>query len=207
MDIKVVTHSAIKLSGEKIIYFDPFKIKEEDHDADYIFITHDHYDHFEVESIKKLLKEQTYLIVPKILEEQAKKITNNVFIVEPNKIYQLDELEFTTVPAYNLNKTFHLKENGYVGYNLKLDGKYYYIMGDTDVTEEAKKVKCDFCFIPIGGTYTMDYKEAADYTNLINPKKVVPIHYGTIIGDITLGIKFKQLIDKNIEVLLKEEEK
>ena len=207
MDIEVFTQSAIKLTGKQIIYFDPIKIKEEYHDADYIFITHDHYDHFEGESIKKLLKDQTYLIVPKILEDKAKKITDNVLIVEPNKTYQLNELEFRTIPAYNLNKTFHLKENGYVGYNLKLDDKYYYIMGDTDVTEEAKEVKADICFIPIGGHFTMDFTEAADYINLIKPKEVIPIHYGSIIGDISDGEEFAKLVDKDIEVkiYIKEE--
>ena len=88
----------------------------------------------------------------------------------------------------------------YVGYNVFLDGKYYYIMGDTDKTDEALQVKADICFVPIGGTYTMDYQEAADYINEVKPSVAIPIHYGMITGDIDLGEKFKEKVDKDIEV-------
>ena len=79
-------------------------------------------------------------------------------------------------------------------------------MGDTDQTEESNHVKTDICFVPIGGVYTMDVDEAASYINSLNPKKVIPIHYGKIVGDISLGEKFKSKVNKNIEVelLIKE---
>ena len=197
MNMEVFTQSAIKLKDKVIIYFDPFKIAHDFHDADYIFITHDHYDHYDEASIKKVMNDNTKFIVPKILEERIKEITNNFLIVEPNKEYTLDNLKFATIPAYNINKSFHPKEKGYVGYNLEYNNTKYYIMGDTDVTEESKKVKCDFCFIPIGGYYTMDYKEAADYINYIRPPKVIPIHYGSIVGDESLGEKFKELVTES----------
>ena len=54
-------------------------------------------------------------------------------------------------------------------------------------------------FLPVGGTYTMDYKEAADLANIIKPKIAVPIHYGIIVGTKEDAIKFKNLINKNIE--------
>ena len=207
MNIEIFTQSAIKLSGDINIYFDPFKIEKSYNDADYIFITHDHYDHYDEEAIKKVIKDSTKVIVPKVLEEDVKKITSNYLVVEPNKEYKLDNLKFTTIPAYNISKSFHPKEKGYIGYNLEYKNILYYIMGDTDVTEEIKNVKCDFCFVPIGGYYTMDYKKATTYINNLKPAKVIPIHYGSIVGDITLGEKFKELINKDIEVLvyLKEE--
>ena len=76
-------------------------------------------------------------------------------------------------------------------------------MGDTDVTSEALEVKPEVCFVPIGGKFTMDYEEATNYINTINPKKVIPIHYGSIVGDISLGNKFKEKINNNIEVEIK----
>ena len=197
MLIEQFMQSAIKLSDDINIYFDPFKIEKEYHDANYIFITHDHYDHYDEASIKNVMNNNTKIIVPKILEERIKEITNNYLIVEPSKEYTLDNLKFTTIPAYNINKNFHPKEKGYVGYNLEYKNTRYYIMGDTDVTEESKKVKCDFCFIPIGGYYTMDYKEAAEYINYLKPAKVCPIHYGSIVGDESLGEKFKELVTES----------
>ena len=199
-----ITHfgqSALKFAEKKTIYFDPFDISKDYHDADYIFITHDHYDHFDLDSIKNVMKDSTKFIVPKIMETEVK-ISTNILLVEPNKEYKLDNLEFKTIPAYNVDKTYHPKEKGFVGYNMNINNIWYYIMGDTDVTDEAKGVKCDYCFVPIGGTYTMDYKEASDYINHLKPKKVMPIHYGTIVGDISLGNEFKKLINKDIEVIL-----
>lgn len=198
MKIDVFTQAAIKMVGDKVIYFDPYLIKDEYHDADYIFITHDHYDHYDEESINNIKKDNTKIILPVCLKDKP-----NNLVVEPNKEYEIDGIKFKTIPSYNLEKPFHPREKEYVGYLIELEGLTYYIMGDTDVTSEALEVTPDVCFVPIGGKFTMDYEEAIDYINKINPKKVIPIHYGSIIGDITLGEKFKEKINKNIEVEIK----
>ena len=201
MKIEVLQHASIKLSNNKIIYIDPYDIKEKLNDADYIFITHDHYDHYDQESIDNIKKEDTKIILPKCLEQK-----NHNLIVEPNNTYQIDNIKFETIASYNIDKTYHPKEKEYVGYNILLDDCYYYIMGDTDRTPEAEKVKTDICFVPIGGKFTMDIDEAAAYINTLKPKKVIPIHYGKIVGDISLGNQFKNMIDSNIvvEVLINE---
>ena len=206
MKIEVFTQSSIKLSGKKKFYFDPFKIEKEFHDADYIFITHDHYDHFDIESIRKVMKENTLLIAPKILEEKVSKLTTHYLIVESNKHYKIEDIEFDCLPAYNIEKPYHPKEKGYVGYNVLIENKRYYIMGDTDALEELKKIKTDICFIPIGGVYTMNVTEAIEYINVIHPNKAIPTHYGSIVGDISLGTTFNKGINKEIEIELKLEE-
>ena len=198
MRIEVFTQAAIKMVGDKVIYFDPYLIKDEYHDADYIFITHDHYDHYDDDSINNIKNDNTKIILPICLKDKP-----NNLVVEPNKEYVIDDIKFKTIPSYNLEKPFHPREKEYVGYLIELEGLTYYIMGDTDVTNEALEVITDVCFVPIGGKYTMDYLEAIDYINKINPKKVIPIHYGSIIGDITLGAQFKEKINKNIEVEIK----
>lgn len=197
MKIEVLHHASIKLSGEKIIYFDPYKIDNNYNDADYIFITHDHYDHYDKESILKVRKESTKIIVPKCLENEF-----NDLVVEPNKEYQIDDIKFQTIAAYNINKEFHPKDKEYLGYNLLIENEYYYIMGDTDRTQEADNVKTDICFVPIGGVYTMDVYEAIDYINYLKPKKAIPIHYGLIVGDKSLKETFKDNVNKEIEVEL-----
>ena len=194
--IEINTQSSIKIDN---IYFDPYKIEKEYKDAQIIFITHPHYDHFDINSIKKIENENTIFVIPndEKLKENLKK--RKTLIVEPNKKYEINNIKFETLPAYNINKPYHKKEYGWVGYIVTLDKKYY-IMGDTDIIEEAKTVKCDHLFIPIGGTYTMDYKEAAYLTNIIKPKTVTPIHYGTIVGTKEDGEKFTKLIDTNIKI-------
>lgn len=194
--IEINTQSSIKIDN---IYFDPYKIEKESHDAKIIFITHPHYDHFDIKSIDKIKNEKTLFIVPNDQSIISELQNDNIIIVDPNKEYEIEGIKFKTVPAYNINKSFHKKEYNWVGYVVYLD-KIYYIMGDTDDTIESREVKCDYLFIPIGGTYTMNYKEASDLTNTINPKIVTPIHYGCIVGDKADENKFKRLINKNIEV-------
>lgn len=196
-NIIVNTQSSIKIDH---IYFDPFKISEETQDADIIFITHSHYDHFDIDSINKVKNDNTIIVVPRDDEIINNLDVDKLIIVDVNEDYEINDIKFSTVPAYNTNKSFHLKEYNWVGYVVNIDGVIYYIMGDTD--DIGNDVKCDYLFIPIGGTYTMTYEEAANYTNRVKPKIVTPIHYGSIVGDKEYGDKFKNLINENIEVKL-----
>ena len=199
-NIECLGHSTIKINGDKIIYIDPFNIKENYKDADIIFITHSHYDHFSKEDILKVKKESTKIIVPEDLYSEVTSIGfNNIMTVLPNNSYSVDNIKFRTIPAYNTNKNFHPKENKWVGYILDIDDLKYYIAGDTDITIENKDVVCDIAFLPIGGVYTMDYIEASKLANTIKPKIVIPIHYGSIVGTKSDALKFKELIDSGIE--------
>ena len=206
--IEVLCHSSIRIEKGKTIYFDPFKINKNYNDADIIFITHDHYDHYSEEDIDKVIKEDTIIIVPeglkaKLLGKGIKK--ENIITVKPEEKKEIKGIKFETIPAYNINKAFHPKENGWVGYIIEIDGISYYIAGDTDITKENKNVKCDVAFVPVGGTYTMDYKEAASLINEIKPKIAIPIHYGSIVGTKEDGIKFSKLVNHEIktEILIK----
>lgn len=208
-NIEVLCHSSIKINKEKIMYIDPFRINKNYNDADIIFITHDHYDHYSEEDIDKIKKQDTIIVAPKklltkILEKGFEK--DNIITVEPNKKYNVEGINFETIPAYNINKQFHPKENAWVGYIIELEGVKYYIAGDTDITPENKEVKCDVAFVPVGGTFTMNYKEAAELVNEIKPKIAVPIHYGSIVGTEQDAIDFSKLLNSDIEskILMKK---
>lgn len=201
-DIKVLYHSSIKINKEKVIYIDPFKIDSNYNDADIIFITHDHYDHYSEEDIDKVKKDDTVIIVPEeLLTKLLRKGFRQDYIitVDPNEQDMVEGIKFEAVPAYNTNKQFHPKENGWVGYIIEIKGVRYYISGDTDITEENKKIRCDVAFVPVGGTYTMDFKEAAFLINEIRPKIAVPIHYGSIVGTKQDAEDFKRLLHPGIE--------
>lgn len=209
-NVQSFCQSSIKISKNKIVYFDPFKINDEYYDADIIFITHDHYDHFDIDSINKIKKEDTIIVVPEIMYDQVKGIFNDdkIILVKPKNNYVINGLEVEVMPSYNINKQFHPKEKNYVGYIVTIENIKYYAMGDTDAILEAKGAICDVLFIPIGGTYTMNYEEASILTNEMKPKVVVPIHYGTIVGTYNDGYLFKDKIDSDIEcqILMKENE-
>ena len=110
-------------------------------------------------------------------------------------------MSFSTTYAFNVDKPFHPKANNWVGYIIDLDGTKYYIAGDTDNILEIRNVIADVAFLPVGGTYTMDYKEAADLANVLNVKTVVPTHYGSVAGKKEDGENFKRLV-KNKEVVV-----
>lgn len=204
--INVFEHSSIRIAKDKVIYIDPFRIAGNYNDADIIFITHSHYDHFSEDDILKVKKDDTKIVITKDLFLRVKDLgfkDENIFLVKVGECYKIDDLEFETVFSYNINTDFHPKSNGWVGYILVLNNIRYYIAGDTDIVEENINIKCDVCFLPIGGTYTMNYLEAFDYCNIINPKVVVPIHYGSIVGQKSDGQAFKKLFEgSNIECLL-----
>ena len=208
-NIKCLGHSTIKMiSDNKVIYFDPYNIKLEYKDADIIFITHSHYDHFSEDDINKIKKENTKIVITKDIYDNVLKLgflKDNIIVVTLNNNYQIDNIKFNTISSYNINKPFHPKNNNLVGYIIDINSYKYYIAGDTDITEENKKVICDVAFLPIGGVYTMDYKEAATLANIIEPRIVVPIHYEFIVGNIEDAYKFKELLNDNIrcEIMIK----
>lgn len=198
INIQVLCHSSIKITGEKTIYIDPFKINAQYQDSDIIFITHDHYDHYSLEDIQKIIQPHTILVCPETMQNQIQDLQlkpENILTITPNETYQVSNIKIETIPAYNINKPFHPKANNWVGYIITINNKRYYIAGDTDITEENQKVKCDIALLPIGGTYTMDYKEAAKLANTIKPEIVIPTHYGSIVGNKEDAIKFKELIE------------
>ncbi len=184
-NIEVLNHNCIKFNKEKVIYTDPFQLKNHYNDADIILITHSHYDHFSEEDIEKVKSENTIICITEDLQDQTLALgfpKENIITVKPNETYSILGIEIETIPAYNISKKFHPKENNWVGYLLNLQGKVYYVAGDTDITEENKKVRCDVAFVPVGGTYTMDSKEAIELVNEIKPTMAVPVHYGSVVG-------------------------
>lgn len=204
--IKCLGHSTIRIiDQERIIYIDPYSIDKKEQDADIIFITHNHYDHFSEEDILKIKNDQTVIIITEDLYLKTRELgfTDQYIIkVKPNYQYQVLDICFSTIPSYNMNKEFHLKSHNWVGYIIEIGGLKYYVAGDTDITLENQLIKCDVAFLPIGGRFTMDFMEAARLANIIKPKVVIPIHYGLIIGTKEDALKFKENINQNIDCII-----
>ena len=208
-NIQVNTQNSIRIASRLgNIYIDPLAISDEVHDADFILITHDHYDHFSPEDIRKVAKADSILVVPEKMADKAGEVSDAVAkteTVKPGVYRELNGLEFETVPAYNLLKPFHPKSAEWVGYVLRIDGKRIYIAGDTDATKEAKAVKCEIALVPIGGTYTMDARRAAELVNTIRPNIAIPVHYGSIVGKLSDGEVFAENVKEPIQVIHKIE--
>ncbi|MBQ2583502.1 MAG: MBL fold metallo-hydrolase, partial [Erysipelotrichaceae bacterium] len=127
----------------------------------------------------------------------------NVFVVQPKEKTVVEGLDVYAVPSYNLNKPFHPLDKGYVGYLVRIEDKAVYVAGDCDMNEDNRKIRCDIALIPVGGKYTMDYRQAAELVDHIRPETAIPTHYGSIVGEKDSGERFKELVDKQIKVELK----
>lgn len=203
--ITINKHSSIRVQGSQVLYFDPYGIEEEPHDADVIFITHDHHDHFEPESIEKIARDDTLLVMPRSCLNawsESGLISTQMVQMDPGQSLDIFGLLIETIPAYNLRRPFHTRRHEWVGYVVTLDHRRIYVAGDTDLTEEAKEVRCDIAFVPVGGKYTMNAEKAAELINIIRPDIAVPTHYGSVVGKPGDGRLFKEYVDEDIIVPL-----
>lgn len=208
--IQINTQSSIRIEGSKTIYIDPYKRTKAAHDADIILITHAHYDHFDEPSLRNVAGPDTFVVCPNSMSNDVDRLglgRKGTAYLEPGAEIKpegaLEGITIKAVPAYNLNKNFHPKANGWVGYVIEMDGVTYYAAGDTDALPELENIDCDIAFVPVGGTYTMTAKEAAGLVNKIKPEIAVPIHYGTIVGRASDADTFAGALDKDIKVVKK----
>lgn len=195
-------HDTFKITGEKVIYTDPFKIIKEDI-ADIILITHEHHDHCSPDDIKKLQGPNTVIVTT---ADCAAKLKGNVKIVKTGDSIDVSGIRIEVVPAYNTNKQFHTKERGWVGYIFTVSGERIYLAGDTDYIPEMKTFRADIALLPVSGTYVMTADEAIQAALDIKPKIAIPMHYGSIVGSIDDAKMFaKKLKGKIVVEILPEE--
>ncbi len=209
--ISINAHSSVRVAGEQVFYVDPFKMTEAPHDADVVFVTHDHYDHFSPEDLEKVKKADTVLVVPESMKKAAVEKSGiaeeKIVTVKPGGETVVEGLPVKAVAAYNPNKHFHKKECGWVGYVVTSEGERIYVTGDTDDTEELRATPCDVLMLPVGGTFTMTVAEAAEAAAASPAKTVIPTHYGCIVGNASDGEAFRTAMqktapEKKVEVIL-----
>ena len=187
--------SAFRINSEKIIYFDPWRIKGGEK-ADVILITHAHTDHYSPQDIKKIAKPGTVLVGPKkVSAVQGCELKT----MAPGEKISISGIEIESVPSYNINKFFHPRKDDNTGFIVTVENTRIYHAGDTDFIPEMRDIKADICLLPIGGTFTMNAEEAAEAADMIRAKITVPMHWGNIVGTLKDAEKFKSLV-KSCEV-------
>ncbi len=190
-------HASVRIKSERIIYIDPWKIKGSEK-ADLILITHSHYDHLSPGDVKTLQKKETVILAT---QDCVSQLAGDVRAVKPGDRVTVLGIDVEVVPSYNLKKAFHPKGIYWVGYVVVVEGNRIYYPGDTDFIPEMKNIRADIIILPVGGTYTMDAREAAEAVNTMKPKVAVPIHYGDIVGSLKDAQKFKELAKIPVEII------
>ena len=206
INIKWLGHASFKIkSSSAVIYIDPFSINESE-PADIIVITHGHFDHFSPEDISKIAKQNTVIVAT---PDCASKISGKGILkkISAGQNISIGEIKIEAVPAYNSNKSFHPKENSWIGVIITADGKRIYHAGDTDFISEMERIdNIDMALLPVSGTYVMTADEAAEAALAIDPKIAVPMHYGDIVGSSSDARTFQDSLKGKIEVrILKNE--
>lgn len=179
-------HASIRIEYDgKEIEIDPVtKLRDKTVDyasmpkADYIFVTHEHSDHFDRGAIDQLTAEGTLLVTNKRCGEM---LGYGSIMSNGDKQKISDDITVEAVPAYNTteaNKKFHPKgrDNGYI---LTIDGLRIYIAGDTEDIPEMEAIKdIDIAFLPCNQPYTMTPTQLVNAAKVVKPKVLFPYHYG-----------------------------
>lgn len=197
-NIKWLGHAGFAINAlDKIIVIDPFQIKEIV-PADIILITHSHYDHCSVEDIDKIKKSDTVIVTE---AESAKTLSGDVRVVKPGDKINVSGVQIEAVEAYNTNKAFHPRTNGWLGFIITVDGIRIYHAGDTDLIPEMDKIEVDIALLPVSGTYVMTADEAVEAAKRLKPEIAIPMHFDSIVGSKEDAVKFK----KDLEGICKVE--
>ena len=135
--------------------------------ADVVFVSHGHFDHNYLDGVKNF----SYLIA----EEGS---------------YNLLDTPIEAIPTWHDEKQGALRGRNLI-FKMKIDGLtlcHFGDLGEPYSLELAEKlVNADILFIPVGGRYTIDAKQAKEYIERIKPLAVIPIHYRPVDGKLDIA--------------------
>ena len=171
--------SSVRIRRDGVeIHVDPWDVSESS-EADYVLLTHPHYDNFSERDIARVRGSDTVLVAPASMKKQLQDADH---LLKPGDLIQLENIDILAAPAYNRDKRFHPSESGWLGYVFTVGGVTFYHAGHTDYLESMHRIRCDVAFLPCDGRYTMDSEEAAAAGEACGARVVVPIHWGDAVG-------------------------
>ncbi len=193
-------HASFAIESDKIIYIDPWRIPDSAPKADLILVTHSHSDHFSPNDINLLKKEGTTLICS---ADCVSKAAGDVRGLTPGEEIEVQGIKIKAVPSYNPSKSFHPRNNKWIGFIVTVNGVSVYHAGDTDFIPEMRDLgPIHIALLPVGGHYTMNAEQAAKAANTIKADISIPMHYGAgVVGSAEDAQKFKDLCQGEVRIL------
>ena len=172
-----IQYDGLEIQVDPVAEFAPATDYSKFPKADVILVTHEHFDHFDRDTIATLRKGGTQIIANPAVQ---KMLGFGTALANDESHALAKGIALDAVPAYNTtpgHTQFHPKgrDNGYV---LTIDGLRIYIAGDTeDIPEMAKLKDIDVAFLPCNQPYTMTPEQVAKAARTIKPKVLFPYHY------------------------------
>jgi len=189
LDLQFLGHCGflITCKNGKKIAIAPYNLSDNVPKADIILITHSHYDNCSIKDIEKMSKAGTTIVMPADSQSKITKIEGiDMQVIEAGDELKFGNTKIEAIPAYNVNKNFHPKGEGWLGYIIKSNDVIIYHAGDTDKIPEMRNLTGygkhgnEFiALLPIAGKYVMDPEEAAEVASFLSPDLVIPMHYGS----------------------------
>ena len=179
------------------IHVDPWGITEESR-ADYILLTHPHYDNFSEEDIARVRGPDTIVVAPTGMKKQ---LGDADHFLHPGDLIQLDRVDILAVTAHNREREFHPPESGWVGYVFTVGNLTYYHAGHTDFLDSMQDIRCDVAFLPCCSDYAMGPEEAAKAGAACGAEIIVPIHWGTPSEDLKDADKIATSFGGKVRIL------
>jgi L-ascorbate metabolism protein UlaG (beta-lactamase superfamily) len=180
VEIQWINHASFRLATEDcVVYIDPWKLSSAGADANIVFVSHNHFDHLSTDDVAAVSGKATVVVGP---VDTVQELPGGRAL-EPGQRLELAGAAIEGVPAYNVDKDFHPKANNWLGAVIEMGGIRVYYAGDTDhIPEMSDLSRIDVALLPVGGTYTMNATQATEACRAIGAKKVVPYHWGDIVG-------------------------
>jgi len=179
------------------IYVDPPGVGD-DSGADFILLTHPHFDNFSEDGIGRVRTPETILIAPATMKKQ---LPDADHFMRPGDMLQIEGIDVLAVPAHNTDKRFHPPEHGWLGYVFTVGGVTYYHAGDTDFLPSMFGIRCDVAFLPCGGHYTMGVEDAARAGEACGASVIVPIHWGPPHGTREEVERLREIFSGDVHVV------
>ena len=183
-------HASVRIvDGESTLYVDPWGevIDGDPNDADVVFVTHDDFDHYDPDGIAAVAGSEVTVAAFDAIDTGD--LDRDVVTLPHEGETTVAGIDVRSVPAFNDPDGEHVDDDGnpfhaegeVIGLLFEIGGASVFYPSDTDFLDhhESLEADVDVFLPPIGGHYTMDRHEAADFARHLDPELVLPIHYDT----------------------------